>query len=70
MNFKISTILLSKQIDDGQRDKKERYDGTDQADRNGVAEKEGIHVVAGFIKFIKHGFGFKPGIQSAFHAFH
>ena len=70
MNFRIATILLSKQIDDRQRDEKERYDGTAQANRNGVAEKKGVHVVAGFIEFINHGFGLKPGIQSALYASH
>jgi len=34
----LMTLELSKQIDDGQRDKNKRYDGTYQANWNGVAE--------------------------------
>jgi hypothetical protein len=43
--LKTAAIKLFKQIDDGQRDKKKRHDGTCQADCKRVAEKEGIHIV-------------------------
>lgn len=66
--IKIASIRLFKQIDDGQRYEKERDDGPYQADGNGVAKKERIHVVTGFIEFCDHRFGFKPGIHSAFYS--